>query len=248
MPLLLCPRLYFQQQGSAQRDRFSQCTSIVPFFLSDPTLSKRWIVNIRRDISEPFVLNKHAKVCSLHFAEDSYYRMQSENCHSNRSISGQKHRRVKPGATSMIFPWSPILNKQKVPTEHLPLPSKWSCEQVRLKLVEEGAFGEKSSGDSDDLDILSEPCVASGDVYTHTHCECVESLVGKVEALECAKGQIQEKCAMLEEENTAPREAERALSKHRFRINNIKDNDDLVKFYTGFHCFCMYFTCFSFLC
>ena len=42
-------------------------------FPSDPDLLKRWIVNIRRDVSEHFSLNAYTKVCSLHFQKESFY-------------------------------------------------------------------------------------------------------------------------------------------------------------------------------
>ena len=42
-------------------------------FPSDPGLVKEWIVKICRDVNEHFSLNKHTKVCSLHFTEDSFY-------------------------------------------------------------------------------------------------------------------------------------------------------------------------------
>ena len=62
-------------------------------FPSDPDLLKRWIVNIRRDVSEHFSLNAHTKVCSLHFEEESFY--PGENRRDSTKKSSDQVRRFQ---------------------------------------------------------------------------------------------------------------------------------------------------------
>ena len=66
-------------------------------FPSDPDLLKRWIINIRRDVSEHFSLNAHTKVCSLHFEEEDFYPGHERRDPSKKATT-QLRRKLKPTA------------------------------------------------------------------------------------------------------------------------------------------------------
>ena len=223
-------------------------------FPSDPDLLKRWIINIRRDVSEHFSLNAHTKVCSLHFEEDDFHPGHERRDPSKKATT-QLRRKLKPTAVPTVFAWS--RPKRKPPTERSissacpakrPRPCQTSqpVHEISPPLEEIEVDGESSGRSVSQSDADAHDGEGSSvHERTHAHCECVDELKLQVELLEAEKAQLQATCDGLRKENdnlrTAPWQA------RKFSIERVKDDDKLVSFYTGFSSYLMFLACFNFL-
>ena len=223
-------------------------------FPSDPDLLKRWIINIRRDVSEHFSLNAHTKVCSLHFEEDDFH-PGHERRDPYKKATTQLRRKLKPTAVPTVFAWS--RPKRKPPTERSissacpakrPRPCQTSQPVHEISPpLEEIQVDDESSGRSVSQSDADAHDGEGSSVHerTHAHCECVDELKLQVELLEAEKAQLQATCDGLRKENdnlrTAPWQA------RKFSIERVKDDDKLVSFYTGFSSYLMFLACFNFL-
>ena len=223
-------------------------------FPSDPDLLKRWIINIRRDVSEHFSLNAHTKVCSLHFEEDDFHPGHERRDPSKKATT-QLRRKLKPTAVPTVFAWS--RPKRKPPTERSissacpakrPRPCQTSQPVHEISPpLEEIEVDDESSGRSVSQSDADAHDGEGSSVHerTHAHCECVDELKLQVELLEAEKAQLQATCDGLRKENdnlrTAPWQA------RKFSIERVKDDDKLVSFYTGFSSYLMFLACFNFL-
>ena len=94
-------------------------------FPSDPDLRRVRIRNIRRDEQKGhWTINASTRVCSRHFADDSYHEA------GRKRERGRKNRMLTPGGSPMIFECfperlHPTLSKRKALTSrHLPSPKR----------------------------------------------------------------------------------------------------------------------------
>ena len=215
-------------------------------------------MNIRRDVSYNFTINKYTKVCSLHFDEDSFYPGDFR-----RSFEGKRRRKLKPDAEPTIFAWSRPVKKRKPPVDRCPprqrhRQSSGACARMDtnvaaasfVELEDETMDGQViHANDSGALPMNVESDVARTEVQkivstdtngadSHSHCDCVEYLSAKVEALTLENSKLRAEAQLLQRSDT---------STSKFSIDDIKEDDKLVSFYTGFQSFLMFSTCFAFL-
>ena len=150
-------------------------------FLADAALRRLWMRNIGRDERKgAWSINSSTRVCSLHFAEESYY------------VPSRKRERRTTWTN-----W--ILKVTAVPTvfdcfpERLqPTFSKRKAPVIREALEPQ----QKRKSDADVADCIEDTSAVSQDVegecednadtcvdIQHEHCDCVESLQDTVESL-----------------------------------------------------------------
>jgi len=177
-------------------------------FPPDKQVVKKWIANIKRDPGPNFVINQYTKICSNHFISDDFY---------PTSDKPNARPRLKRSAVPSVFEWSrKIVQRQSV-----------TSRKASSSLV----FGEHASdqhnvsdSDADDASVTS----TSGfeDCYSRDQ-EDVSSEAALLHQVEQLKSQIRQ----LQDEL---KESKMAAAKSLFRLENIKESNDLVKFYTGF--------------
>ena len=151
-------------------------------FPADTALRRSWVRNIHRDECKGvWTVNSSIHVCSLHFAEESYY------------TSGRKRERrtmrtcriLKVAAVPSVFDCfperlQPTSSKRKAPATREALKPK----QKRESDADVADGREDTSALSEDVD-----CEIEGDDDTcaggqHDHCDCVESLQRTVESMQ----------------------------------------------------------------
>lgn len=220
-------------------------------FPSDPIVHKEWIVQIRRDAGEHFSINKHTKVCSLHFAEDAFYPGDHKRDPSQKATA-QTRLKLLPGAVPTIFSWSKASVKRKAPAERRPLPEKRPRYRVQSTTLEEKdasmnvSFGacldDTAHGGSED-----DGGAERHSARTHAHCRCVETLEHEIAVLETENDKLQSECEELREEIDRLKDVESKLAAHVFSVERFKGDDKLITFYTGFTSYVMFLACFNFL-
>lgn len=177
-------------------------------------VAKEWIAKIRRDPGSNFVITKHTKICSNHFTTSDYVPTVLDYP-ASRS-------RLKPTAIPSIFPWTTEVCQRKSITSQK-TSSLLQCGEYNDHDVCDNCVAEPPMDESDDrLEDNNEYEVDDCRNYEEKDASC--SPKSKIQAL---KQQIQ----LLQD---SLNEAKKSATKLLFRLENIKEKDDLVKFYTGF--------------
>ena len=171
---------------------------------------KEWIIKIRRDIGPEFTINKSTRICSAHFKPDDFIFIEF-NIETER-------RHLRSTAVPSIFPWTTERCRTSI-TSQIACSSKYRCEVV----VPMDEFDVKNFDDN--FCCISDTNVGSDieDIFEDTTDE-VATLTATIQQLQKTITELSE---MLQQ-------TEDAMKKSHFRYENIKDRDDLVKFYTGF--------------
>jgi len=170
---------------------------------------KEWSIKIRRDIGPDFTINKSTRIYSAHFKLDDFifteYNIETERRH------------LKNTAVPSIFAWTTESCRATV-TSQIARSSKNRCELT----VPVNEFDMENYEDNfcsiSDANVESDPE------------EIIEYPSDKVVKLTATIQQLQETITELSE---MLQQAENDVKKSRFCYENIKDRDDLVKFYTG---------------
>jgi len=170
---------------------------------------KNWIVKIRRDPGSKFVINKYTKICSQHFTAEDF--------------SSKERRRLKPDTVPSIFPWTNECFRRDSETSRIAKSDKQRCDFMEERRSSESTSCSDFGGDSmedtfkqDDYEYLDSATTKSA---TET-----EALKSHIIDLQSQILKLQQSIA----------EVELSAQKSLFRLQNIKDNDDLIRFYTGF--------------
>ena len=91
-------------------------------FPKSEDLRKKWLVAIRRDPGDDFVLRENTKVCSRHFKQTD----------PKKSLNGVVN--PKKGSVPCKFPWSPNSpRKRKAPKERSSLPTKGARVDLEIE-------------------------------------------------------------------------------------------------------------------
>lgn len=217
-------------------------------FPGDRDLLKRWVVNIKRDVSAYFAINAHTKVCSLHFAEDAFYPGDTRRDPSAKATS-QLRRKLKPGAVPTLFAWTRTTSKRKPPGERtLPEPSAkkrapHSDSPAAMDEHEVLDVGPSSGSSLCQPECRGDVADADDGGRTHAHCECVEELHVRLEMLEAENGELRAACNDLRRENESLLPAQARV----FSVERFKSDDKMIAFFTGFSSYLMFLACFNFL-
>ena len=125
-------------------------------FPSDPKLVKDWIVKIRRDVNDDFQVNKHTKVCSLHFSEDSFYSGTHKRTPAAGNTTSQSRSRLRPDAVPTIFEWSSAKRKPPAERSAVFVPVKRRRREVETEKTEQSADKEADErGDKESQSLAS---------------------------------------------------------------------------------------------
>ena len=170
---------------------------------------KTWIARIRRDPGSKFVVNKYTKICSQHFTSDDFVSLPE--CPLVRP-------HLIPTAVPSVFPWS--VEKFKCDT----LTSKKALSAIQSRNYRnDGIYSiSERSLESDYVGMDDE--TAHLDSVEYIDSLQSHSLLSELEVLRQKISQLQADLDLAKE----------STSKSLFRLKNIEENDELVKFYTGF--------------
>ena len=175
----------------------------------DTVKGKIWITRIRQDPGSKFVVNKYTKICSHHFTCDDFVSLPE--CPSVRF-------HLKPSAVPSIFPWSGKKFKRETLTSKKAL-SAIQCRDYRTDGIQ--SIPERGS-ESDYVGMGEE--TAHSDSVEYVNSLQSHSLLNELEVLRQKVSQLQADLDLAKE----------STSTSLFRLKNIEENDELVKFYTGF--------------
>ena len=172
--------------------------------------AKEWIAKIRRDTGPNFKITKSTRICSIHFKPDDFI-------FSEFDIQTAR-RRLKPTAVPSVFPWTIDHHRTSV-TSQIASSSKQRCElAVSVDKFDVNNF-------HDNFCSTTEIIVGSDvEEIDYASTEETEDTTKKIQELEGKITQLSERLQQVEDSAT----------KSLFRYENIKNRDDLVKFYTGF--------------
>ena len=173
-------------------------------------LAKEWIARIRRDVGPSFRITKRTKICSVHFNPDDFY-------HGEFDIQTTR-RHLKPTAVPSIFPWTIKNSCRKSVTSNIA-----SSQQQRYDLKVPVCEFDVNNFDDNFHNVTEDAGDGNGVVDFESLEEVKDTTSQVVELQEKVKELTEELCKV---ENT--------VASVRFRYENIKRRDDLVKFYTGF--------------
>ena len=162
-------------------------------------------MKIRRDPGRHFVINKHTKICSMHFTENDF-------------VPGYLtvRPRLKPNAVPSIIAWSTQSFQRSSITSQ-----KASSAKQRYEC------GCNSDSESSHVDEPATWHNSDEDDNVNDQVDCVEIASSPSREINILKLKIQRL-----EESLA--EAKSDTVKSLFRLENIKEKDELVKFNTGF--------------
>ena len=200
---------------------------------------KRWIKLIRRDIGGDFTVTEHTKICSDHFASSDYY----------LSKSGKRWL-LSSTADPSYFPWTKT-------TTQMSLTSQKALQVLPADLPQQSTYPNRnpvthmmSLHNTSHIEIPENtPDVAenihSMSLYNTSDIEVTENTPDIAENLdipvsESTHRQIVEQKSVEALQNEVHRlkvqlaEAESKLSRSLLRLENVRHNQVLLKFYTGF--------------
>lgn len=164
-----------------------------------------WITKIRRDLGSNFVIKKHTAVCSEHFTADDF--VDYSDCPLVRP-------RLKPIAVPSIFAWTHKTHERTSMTS-----------KIASSSIQRGDYHtsctpciHESSADNVEQYTDQDECVDPS--FNSTPCSPTKELA-------VLRQQVLQLQGTLAEANDT-------FSKSLFRLENIKEKEELVKFYTGF--------------
>ena len=171
----------------------------------DTCIGKMWIAKIRRDPGSEFVIKKHTAVCSEHFTADDF--VDYLECPLIR-------RRLKPTAVPSIFAWTHKTHKRTSTT------SKIACSSMQRGDYDRSWMSSVQKKSADDVEQYADHVECVDPSFNSTPCSPTKELT----VLHQQVSQLQDALA----------EANNTFNKSLFRLENIKEKEELVKFYTGF--------------
>ena len=176
-------------------------------FPKDDKVKKEWIVKIRRDPGINFTVNKHTKVCSEHFSPNDFVATIPDF----PTVRARLHSNAIPS----IFPWSAEVYKCKTFTSTKETASFQKCiKQNVSELTMCDISGSINYEEMNDEEMNDEDHMNMTDL----------DYEGEIERLRLQVKLLQDSLE----------EARKLATSSLFRLENIKDNDELVKYYTGF--------------
>ena len=178
---------------------------------------KLWITKIRRDPGKDFKITKNTKICSLHFKPQDFL-------YSELQIESSRPR-LKPNVVLSVFAWTTHLSQRTTVTSKIAASLQHKCD---LRTDHENLTEVPNCAcDSHDIDT------DTVDAYTAT-----DTLDNRVWELEQVVRELKAKQQELELEVKELKDklhkSENNVSQQLFRLENIKQTDSLIKFYTGF--------------
>ena len=175
---------------------------------------KTWIARICRDPGSKFV-NKYTKIFSQHFTSDDFVSLPE---------CPLVIPHLKPTAVPSVFPWSVEKFKRDALTSKKAL-STIQCRNCRndgIHSISERSLESDYVGLDDETAHLDS--VEYIDSVEYVDSLQSHSLLSELEVLRQKVLQLQADLDLAKE----------STSKSLFRLKNIEENDELVKFYTGF--------------
>lgn len=170
---------------------------------------KEWIQKIRRDPGSKFIVTKNTKICSEHF-------IPSDFTVDDQFLLQDGRQRLKSSAIPSLFAWTNNVYERKSVT------SEKALQPLAIDSI------TKQSTLATDSTMKRSTCLSQEEEL------CNEMYV------ECSTEVMDEQTLItdLQKENaelkSQLKETENQLRRSLFRLENIKDDSSLVKFYTGF--------------
>ena len=198
-------------QGSRRKENVWDCQKyhfMIFQKLVATVREKEWIVKIRRDPGCNFVINKHTKICSMHFTQDDFVPVHPDYL--------TVRPRLKPNAVPSIFPWTAQAFQRNSITS-----------QIASSILQRNEYGSNSDHESSRVDepVTKYDGVEADNVNDHVVCDEISSSPSReIDILKLKIQHLQDSLV----------EAKSAAVKSLFCLENIKEKDELVKFYTGF--------------
>lgn len=190
--------------------------------LNNKELLKAWLAKIKRENTP---LSKNSFLCSEHFEKECF----------SRSFAGRKVT-LKPGSVPTIFSFSDQKSKRKPPKERCngEYVKPKAAKKLNLSSVEGETILRESSCDEQSLNENGFEEETPEDVFTEEQGEINKLKQQLIDTELDLRKQLDELKLELQEEREARKGLEMLLKKNIFRIENIKDNNKLLRFYTGF--------------
>ena len=220
----LCTRKGYRDEETGEKVSYFK-------FPTEERLKKLWIYAIRRDEGKNFQVSKNTKVCSRHFKSDDL----------KKSLNGVVS--LKNGAVPSVFAWkrsSPC--KRPPPTPRISSMATSVSQNLNeniSELVESACSSESletlecSSNSHLSPEMEAQQTATKLDLQSKENLEIArlkklladtieikETLESEVLSLKANIALVKQKCEQLE--------------KHVFSFDNIKTDDSLLTFYTGF--------------
>jgi len=202
----LCRHSYGEQKERIQLHGERLSFHSFPSLSDDKERAQEWIARIRRDPGREFVINKYTKICNKHFIPEDFA------CGGGDPLA--LRRVLKKIAIPSVFPWQVFRIQRTTVTSQLARGEKLRGENyvqvpdhediTECHISEDGGSAEFDNVDTDYSDITSDST--------------------EIERLQMLVADLSEKVATLQAK----------YDKALFRLENIKDDNDLVHFYTGF--------------
>ena len=174
-------------------------------FPKDDKMKKEWFVKIRRDPGINFTVNKHTKVCSEHFGPNDFVAAIPDFPTARACLQSN--------AIPSIFPWSTEVYKRKSFTSSKATASFQGCVSDIEPNVSELTMYDISGSTNDE--------------------ETNDGVLVNMTALDY-EGEIERLRLQVKQLQDSLEEARKLATSSLFRLENIKDSDELVKYYTGF--------------
>lgn len=156
-------------------------------------------------------ITKNTKVCSLHFKPQDFV-------YSELQIESSRPR-LKPNAVPSVFAWTTHFSQHTTVTSKIAASLQQRCD---LRTDHENS-SEVSNCDSHDIDT------SNADAYTAT-----DTVDSRVQELELEVRELKAERNELELEVKQLKDKLHRSEKQLFCLENIKQTDSLIKFYTGF--------------
>ena len=185
---------------------------------------KLWIAKIRRNPGKDFKITKNTKVCSLHFKPQDFL-------FSELYIDSSRPR-LKPNAVPSLFAWTTQLSQRTTLTSTIANSLQQRCD-LRTYLNEVPASCTFADVDPGTVDAYT----AIDDTSDNSVCELqleVKELKDKHQELRLEVQKLNAKCQKLEMQVEDFKDKLQSSEDQLFRLEKIKQSDNLIKFYTGF--------------
>ena len=178
-------------------------------FPSDKKRKKEWIAKIKRDSGAKFNLTKSTKICSEHFTCDDYTTTFAD------LLLPREKPQLKSNAVPSVFSWKAEIHKRTTNA------SKKATQAFNLDCTTNLT---SSGSDTNDEEVY----------YDNDDC-FVESVTEDPEAeIQRLRQQVAQLKLQVSHLQGELEEARNAAAGSLFRLENIKDKKELVRYYTGF--------------
>ena len=172
---------------------------------------KQWVKLIRRDPGSGFVINKNTRICSDHFSSTDF--LSSEG----------KRRRLKLTAIPSHFPW--MKNNKRM---------SMTSQKASEILTTDNALKQDTCLDSIKTGRITGTrpfCVTPEIMEKPDELELEQELIMEEQDEQKSVSSLQSEVVQLRSQLA---EAEKRLSQNLLRLENIRHEKHLMKFYTGF--------------